>query len=340
MGERPTLQDVAHAARVSTATVSRVLNTPAQVRGETRARVEAAIAKLGYLPHFGGRALALNRTGTVGVVIPTMANAIFARGLQALQEALTEAGLNLLIATSGYDVARETEQIRALLGRSVDGIALIGEARPGESYELLTAHGTPFVILWSWRADSPYTCVGFDNRAAARAMAEHVIAAGHRRIAMISGRMEWNDRAKLRLEGMLDALRAHGMALETGNLIETPYGLDRGAEAAARLLALPQRPTAILCGNDVLAAGAIEGARLAGFDVPGDVSVLGFDDVELARVAQPPLTTVHVPHRRMGREGARVLLEMIRGGAGESVKLETEIIERQSLARLPQPQSA
>ncbi|RIA47258.1 LacI family DNA-binding transcriptional regulator [Dichotomicrobium thermohalophilum] len=341
MGDRPTLQDVARAARVSTATVSRVLNTPGQVRVETRARVEAAIARLGYLPHFGGRALALNRTNTVGVVIPTMANAIFARGLQALQETLAEAEINLLIATSGYDVAREAEQIRTLLSRSVDGIVLIGEARPRESYDLLNSHGTPFVILWTWRADSPYICVGFDNRAAARAMAEHVISAGHRRIAMISGLTESNDRAQLRLEGVRDALHLHGLALDGAHLAETPYGLDQGAEAAAHLLMLPQRPTAILCGNDVLAAGAIEGARRAGFVVPADVSIVGFDDVELARVAQPPLTTVHVPHRRMGHEGARVLLEMISDqGPGHSVELETEIVDRASLGRLPQPQSA
>lgn len=340
MGERPTLEDVARAARVSTATVSRVLNTPGQVRGETRARVEAAIAELGYLPHFGGRALALNRTNTVGAVIPTMANAIFARGLQSLQETLAQARIDMLVATSGYDLQREAEQIRTLLARSVDGIVLIGEDRPLESYNLLKSHGTPFVILWTWRADSPRTCIGFDNRAAARAMAEHVIAAGHRSIAMISGLTQWNDRARLRLDGTRDAMRAHGLELEPAYLVESPYSLDEGAAAAMHLLTLKERPTAIICGNDVLAAGAIEGARRAGFAVPGDVSITGFDDVELARVAQPPLTTVHVPHRRMGREGARALLEMMGGGAGESVKLESEIIERQSLARLPQPQSA
>ncbi len=337
MGERPTLEDVARAAQVSTATVSRVLNTPGQVRGETRARVEAVIAQLGYLPHFGGRALALNRTNTVGAVIPTMSNAIFARGLQSLQETLAQAGIDMLIATSGYDVRREAEQIRTLLARSVDGIVLIGEDRPRESYDLLKSHGTPFVILWTWRADSPHTCIGFDNRAAARAMAEHVIAAGHRCIAMISGLTDCNDRARLRLDGVRDALHAHGLALDAAHLIETPYGLDEGAAASTRLLALNNRPTAIICGNDVLAAGAIEGARLSRFAVPGDVSIVGFDDVELARVAQPPLTTVHVPHRRMGREGARVLLEMMGGtGPGASVKLETEIIGRASLGRLPQ----
>jgi len=341
MSDRPTLQDVARAARVSTATVSRVLNMPAQVRVETRARVEAAITRLGYMPHFGGRALALNRTNTVGAVIPTMANAIFARGLQALQEALAESGINLLIATSGYDMERETEQIRTLLARSVDGLVLIGEARPQESYDLLNSHGTPFVVLWTWREDSPYTCVGFNNRAAARAIAEHVIAAGHRRIAMISGRTEWNDRAQLRLAGVRDALHANGLGLDPAHLSETPYGLDQGAEAATRLLSLRDRPSAIICGNDVLAAGAMAGARQAGFDVPGDVSVVGFDDVELARVAQPPLTTVHVPHRRMGREGAEVLLRMMRGGENpKSVKLETEIVARTSLAPLAQPQSA
>ena len=335
MAARPTLEDVARAAGVSTATVSRVLNAPAQVRADTRRRIEEAIARLGYTPHFGGRALALGRTGTIGAVIPTMENAIFARGLQTLQETFAEAGMTLLIATSGYDLAREAGQISVLLSRGVDGLVLIGEARADETYETLRRRRVPFVLMWTWRKDSPYVSIGFDNRAAARTMAQEVLDAGHRRIAMISGVTHGNDRAAQRVDGVRAAMEAHGLRLGPDALVETAYDLDAGAAAAERLLR-GHGPTAIICGNDVLAAGAVAGANACGLAVPEDVSVVGFDDIDLARVVRPALTTVHVPHRRMGHQAASALLSMIAGHASEeSLPLETHMVTRGSLAPPP-----
>jgi len=330
---RPTLDDVARRSGVSAATVSRTLNDPAQVRDETRRRVERAVSELGYTPHFGGRALASNRTNTAGAVIPTMENAIFARGLQALQEELSGAGITLLVATSNYDPVREAAQIRALLGRGVDGLVLIGEARPDETCKLLQNRGVPFVLVWSYRRDGPHGCVGFDNRAAARQMAEKVLGIGHRRIAMIAGPTAWNDRASERVEGVREALAARGLGLAAPWLVEAEYTLAASAGAAKRLLGLSPRPTAVICGNDVQAAGAILGIREAGLAVPGDISVTGFDDMELARVVEPALTTVHVPHRRMGRAAAKLLLGMIDGaGPAASIAFETTLVERASLA--------
>jgi len=332
----PTLEDVARLAQVSTATVSRVLNTPDRVRPETRARVAAAVAQLGYTPHFGARALASNRTHTVGAVIPTMENAIFARGLQAMQEAFADAGVTLLVATSNYDAAREAAQISALIGRGVDGLILIGEARDRTVYALLERRGTPFVLVWSWRADMPWPAVGFDNCAAAREIAERVLDFGHRQVAMIAGIRDHNDRARARVEGVRDALAARGLALAPEALIEAEYSLDAGAEAARVLLARDPGPTALICGNDVLAAGAMLGIRAAGLTVPRDISVTGFDDIELARLLDPPLTTVHVPHRRMGQAAARLLLDLVTGaGQVESVIIRTDLVMRGSLAAPP-----
>lgn len=332
----PTLDDVARRAGVSTATVSRCLNLPDQVREETRARVEAAVAELGYTPHFGGRALASNRTNTIGAVIPTMENAIFALGLQALQDELSASGVTLLVATSHYDVERESEQIRAMLGRGVDGLVLIGEAHPEETYRLLQARHIPFVLVWSHRSNCPYPCVGFDNRAAARRMTERVLELGHHQIAMIAGMTAWNDRASERVEGVREALRGRGLALQPSHFVESEYSLDASAGAAQHLMALSPRPTAIVCGNDVQAAGAILGIRRAGISVPGEVSVVGFDDIDLASAVEPAITTVRVPHRRMGRAAARLLLRMIGSvDVTESVEFDTEIVERASLAAPP-----
>ncbi len=338
MKARPTLEDVAGLAGVSTATVSRVLNEPERVSAKTRSRVKAAVAHFDYTPHFGGRALASNRTNTVGAVIPTMENAIFARGLQALQEALAEDGVTLVVATSNYDPEREAQQIRTLLGRGVDGFVLIGEARDPALYTMLERRGVPFVLVWSWRPDCPWPCVGFDNRAAARAMAERVFELGHRRIAMIAGVTRGNDRAAARVDGVRDALAARGLHLDESSLIESPYRLEAGADAARQLLAATptpwqNRPTAIVCGNDVLAAGALTAIRDLGLKAPADVSVTGFDDIDLALVLDPSLTTVHVPHRRMGQAAARLLLRLrAREDDTTNVVFETALVERGSLA--------
>jgi LacI family transcriptional regulator len=337
MKPSPTLEDVARRCGVSAATVSRALNSPTRVRPETLARIEAAVAELGYTPHFGGRALALGRANTVGVVIPTMENAIFAEGLQAMQERLAEDGVTLLVATSGYDAAREAGQIRALLARGVDGLALIGEDRPEATYRLLQERRVPHVLVWTWRPDAPRPLVGFDNRAAARAIAERTLALGHRRVAMIAGVAEGNDRARLRVEGVRAALAEAGLALEPPRLVEAAYDAEAGAAAAGRLLALTPRPTALLCGNDVLAAGALLGIRRAGLAAPRDVSVTGFDDIDLARLVTPPLTTVRAPHRRMGRAAAELLLRLKDGEAAGAAgrRFDTHVVERESLGPPP-----
>ena len=334
---KPSIKDVARLAGVSTATVSRSLNEPRKVNQETLASVRQAVDQLGYTPHFGGRALASNRSNTIGALIPTMDNAIFARGLQSLQETLAEAGVTLLIATSGYDPAREYEQIQNLLSRGVDGVMLIGTARPEKTYALLNQQSVPVVIAWSYHDQSNHVCIGFDNAAAAADLTNGVLDHGHRRIAMIAGISRGNDRAADRIKGVRQTLRARGLELADTHLIEAPYNLEDAGRAMARLMRLATRPTAVICGNDVLAAGALMQAKQLGITVPDDVSVVGFDDIDLAAVTDPPLTTMHVPHRRMGRAAAEALLA-IRGGSGTAsgVKFTPELILRGSLAGPPE----
>lgn len=332
----PTLHDVARRAGVSTATVSRCLNDPHLVTGSTREAVQKAIDELGYTPHFGGRALASNRSNTIGAVIPTMDNAIFARGLQAFQETLTEAGVTLLVATSNYDSSREFEQIRALVGRGVDGLLLIGTARPRASYEFLDRRRIPYVTAWNYRVDEPGCHVGFDNRQAAIEITREVIALGHRRIAMIAGITKDNDRAMDRVEGVRAALAEAGLDGEALRVVEARYSLNHGRHACATLLDAPRPPTAIICGNDVLAVGAIGMAKRRGLHVPRDLSITGIDDIELARIVDPDLTTIHVPHRRMGKTAAQALLA-IRDGVTScpSTLIETHLVRRGSLGPPP-----
>ncbi|NVK13380.1 MAG: LacI family DNA-binding transcriptional regulator [Rhodobacteraceae bacterium] len=331
----PTLNDVAKAAGVSTATVSRCLNSPDRVIEATRQRVMQAVESLGYTPNFAARVMAAKRSFTIGAIIPTMDNAIFARGLQAFQDQLHENGYTLLVSSSAYDPEAEREQIRTLVARGADGLLLIGHARDAEIYEYLERHQVPSLVAWSYDPEAQRPSVGFSNKDAMCELAQSVIAAGHRRIAMISGNTQGNDRAKGRVEGVRRAMVDNGLDANTLALIETDYEIEQGAEAFRQLMAFVPRPTVVMCGNDVLAAGALREAGRLGISVPEQVSVTGFDDIELAEIVSPALTTVHVPHREMGRKAARELTAMVEGKSeGRSICIGTKVVNRCSLAEL------
>lgn len=329
----PTLNDVARKAGVSTATVSRCLNSPERVIESTRKKVMDAVSSLGYSPNFGARVMAAKRTNTIGAIIPTMENAIFARGLQAFQEELRAHGYTLLVASSSYRSDVEEEQIRALVSRGADGLLLIGHDRAPSIRRFLEMQNVPALVAWTHDPHATLPSIGFDNRRSMRALAEKILELGHRRIAVISAAMKTNDRARSRVTGIRDACLSAGVDPDDIRVIETTYEIESGARAFRQLMAMGTPPTAVMCGNDVLAAGAIKQAREIGLDVPKDVSVTGFDDIELARIVVPALTTVHVPHRDMGGRAALMLVQMVEGkSAGETVELEARICLRNSLA--------
>jgi LacI family transcriptional regulator len=309
----PTLEDVARAANVSTATVSRCLNTPERVVEKTRERVMAAVEALGYSPNFGAQALAARRTNTIGAVIPTMENAIFARGLQAFQETIAQNKSTLLVASSSYRQDTEEEQVRALVARGADALLLIGESRNPEVYEFLRNRKIPYVLAWIYKEGSEHSVVGFDNRAASRD----------------------------RVLGVRDAAAAHGVPMSDLDVVEAPYTFQDAEDAFSVIMQRERRPTAVICGNDILAIGALKQAKAMGLRVPEDISLTGFDDVEIAEVTEPAITTVHVPHRQMGQVAAEILIRQVQSKTAgteivpESRELETYIVERGSLGPPP-----
>lgn len=330
----PTLADVAKAAGVSTATVSRCLNSPDRVIAETRKKVLSAVRELGYAPNFNARALAARRSNTFGAVIPTMENAIFARGLQAFQEELHANGKTLLVASSQYQAKIEDEQIQTLVTRGADAVLLIGFDRMPSIYEFLKRREVPALVAWAFKPEDANISIGFDNRAAMKELAQKVIGLGHQQIAVISAHQNNNDRARERVEGIRCAMRDNGLDTDTLQIVETSYSIDKGYDAFLELFQAADRPTVVMCGNDVLAVGALRAARQLGLKVPQDVSITGFDDIELASVANPALTTVHVPHREMGREAARMLLRMASGDKSvERRKLSTFVCMRETLSK-------
>lgn len=327
----PTLADVAAKAEVSTATVSRCLNTPDLVSKKTLKSVMDAVDFLGYSPNFSARALAAGRTNTIGAIIPTMENAIFARGIQAFQEELQKNGCTLLVASSSYRQDLEEDQIRTLTARGADALLLIGCQREQQIYEFLAKRNIPAVLTWALDRTHTHLTVGFDNRQAMKKLADEVIARGHRTLGCISAPTATNDRARERVEGIWLAMEAARMDPTALQLVETDYSIENGEAAFRRLMAEPLPPSAVLCGNDVLAVGALRGAAALSLRVPNDVAITGFDDIELASVAPVPLTTVHVPHRRMGQLAARALIDALNGARPDSIELPTTLCLRGTL---------
>jgi LacI family transcriptional regulator len=325
------IRDVARRARVSTASVSRALNRPQSVSTAVRLRVERAVEELGYVPHAAARTLTTRRSQTIGAIIPTVDNAIFAKGIQALNAHLEGLGYHVLLATSEYDPEIEERQARNLVMRGVDGLIFMGDSHTRRLRAFLAERAMPYVNTGIYRREGDEACVGFDNRAVAARAARHLIELGHRRIAMIAGIRRNNDRATDRVTGVSEALRAAGLSLPAEWILECRYDFSEAGQALRRLLAASPRPSALVCGNDVLAIGALFEAQAAGVRVPADLSVVGFDDLELARHIRPGLTTMRVPTDEMWRRAADYLLDVIAGRPGVAkFEIEVSLVVRES----------
>lgn len=307
------LSDVAALAGVSPATASRVLNRPEKVGREMRERVQAAAATLGYVRDAAARALASRRSRTIGAVVPTLDNPIFATGVQGLESRANERGYSLVVASSDYRIDKELRQATMLLERGIEGLMLMGTEHHPSLYALMKTRGVPHVNSWVNEGDAEHPCIGFDNVEAATRLTSYLLDLGHRRFAMIAGMAAGNDRAAARVEGVRAALAADGLVLEEGRFIEIPYGVREGRDGLRAVLAgdAATRPTAVICGNDLLAFGAMFEAAAMGVDVPGDLSVVGFDDTELSSHIPPGLTTMHVPSVEMGELAADYLVNRI-----------------------------
>lgn len=327
----PTLGDVARHAGVSAATVSRCLNGPSAVRPNKRARVDAAIDALGYVPHAAAQALASRRSRMVGAVFPRLNSILFGSFFGALQRRLDEVGFALVVSTSDYDLAQELRRIRELLSRSVDALVLVGHDHHPETYRLLTASAVPHLVTWAWRDGAPTPQIGFSNAAGMGSVVDYLVGVGHRRVALVSGSIDGNDRARERLDGARARLRHAGLDLPPDMVEQVPFEIEEGAAAFARLVARRPRPTAIICGSDLFAFGALREARQLGLAVPEDVTVTGFDDTDFAACSMPSLTTLRTPRQLMARRTADMLIDLLRHGrALRSLRLDTELVVRES----------
>lgn len=331
------IRDVARRAGVSTASVSRVLNHPDAVSPGLRQRIEAAVAELGYIPDAAARAMASRRTRTIGAIIPTVDNAMFARGIEALQGYLAQEGYLLLLSTSGYDPEVEARLAQNMVSRGIDGLILRGDTHTDGLRRLLATQRIPFINVGVHHPDKPYASVGTDNETAAWRACRYLVELGHRRIGMVAALSARNDRAAARIAGVRRALDEGGLDLRPEWFLEVPYRLDDARQAARDLLSLPETPTAVVCGNDVIAYGVLLQAERHGLAIPDDLSVMGFDDLEWSRHLRPSLTTMHVPTDEVWARAGEYLVRALAGQPTvRHYEVEVSLVVRESTGR-PRP---
>lgn len=326
---RATLIDVAKLAGVSRATAARALTQPHLLRADTLSAVTTAIDSLGYVADASARALASGRSGMVGAVVPTLANAVFARAIHRLQTGLADGGMQLVVAAHEYNPALEARAIRALISRGIDAIVLVGAERSPDIWTLLRTSQIPVILTYTFHTD--FDSIGFDNALAGAVAAQHLIKLGHTRIGFISGPRRSNDRMALRIKGASDALAKVGLELPRAMISEQEFSLSGGKLGAHQLMTLAHPPTAIIGSNDLLAAGAINELTERGHRVPEDVSVIGMENLDITAFTRPTLTSVQLPTEEIGDATAGHVLAVLRGEAvARRIEFPVSLVERHS----------
>lgn len=327
-----TLREIAKKAGVSAMTVSRVLNG-GYVAAETRARIEAAIAELEYIPNRVAKSLNTNKSGTIGLIVPDMENPFFTLVLRGAEMTARRAGYRLLVCNSEDDLRLERDFIYDLVSHRVEGLLLAPVSdRSKPAIAPLLRQGFPMVLVD--RAVPGVDCdlVKSDNVAAARRLTNHLLEIGHRRIAKITDSADV-DTGRERMQGYLDAMQAAGLPAPDDLTFHTTMDRIGGYRAMQEILALPERPTAVFADNNMSALGAMQALRERELQVPRDIALVCFDDVEHLAILSPFLTVVDQPAQTFGNLAAQLLLERIQGQAGERSRrtlLQADLIIRES----------
>ncbi len=328
-----TIKDIAKAAKVSIATVSRALNGFDNVTEETRRHVCAVAASLGYIPHEGARSLSSRRTGCVGAVLPDLHGEFFSEFIRGIDRVARAHGLHLLLSCSHGDVAEVAAALRAMRGR-VDGLLVMSPHVDSSVLEKNLHPTMPIVLVNTRSGGERYSSLVIDNYGGAGAMVRHLVGRGHRRIAMLTG-PDANFDARERLAGYTDTL-AELLPEAEPQVLRGDFSEESGYRAGRQLLSMSERPDALFAANDMMAIGCLFALTEGGMKVPGDIALAGFDDIPIARYVSPPLTTVRVRIAELGELALERLMLAI-GEAGHDKHsmqtLRTELVVRSSCSR-------
>lgn len=327
----PTIDDVAAAAGVSKATVSRVISgTFTHIRPETRRRVEEAIEALNYRPSAVARSLTSHRTNTVGMLVSDVANPFYGDVIHGVEDEGIAAGYNVLLANTNYDLDRGMALIRSLIDRRADGVLIMSSSGSDAWLRELAQAGMPAVVLdWAGRKSEQVSRIEVDFRPGIAEAAAHLLELGHKRFGHIAGPLTLRT-SRDRRDAFLDALAGGGVARDRALVATGPLTIEGGREAWRLLREEARTPTALFCANDLMAIGALSAARSEGLRVPGDLSIIGLDDIWLAPQFDPPLTTVALPRYEIGKLAMRLLLKLLAGAAPERQVVVTSLVIRKS----------
>lgn len=325
------IKEVARAAKVSTATVSRTINGSDKVTPETAERVRRAIRALKFYPNTNARALGSGKSSLYGLIISDITNPFFPELVKSFEDVAVQNGKEVLIANTNYDKHRTEQCVTRMLQRKVDGVAIMTSEMDGHLISEFSSRKIPLVFLDTGAVQKGISNIAVDYAAGINAAVEHLRGLGHRTIAFISGPTDLAS-AQVRRKAFLASMRRKGLRPVKGLIEEGNHRMDGGHQAMTRLLQNKTRPTAVLASNDMSAIGAIGAILEHGLKVPGDISVIGFDDIAMSEYTQPPLTTVRLSRTEIAKLAFRAL-RGIRNAAtakGAEYKVQPELVVRQS----------
>lgn len=328
-----TIQELAALAGVSPATISRSINAPHLVSPATLARIQQVMRDNNYVYKAMGQTIGKRRSAVLGVIIPSPSIAVFATTLIGIQEVAFSKGYPLIVANTYYDAATEYHLLKQFQEYRVAGIIIAGYDIQNEALILeIMQSGIPVLVIWDKVTHIPINYVGINNFKAAYAATEYLLQLKHTRIGALICLFSCNSRTRERLEGYQSALADYGVPYDPSLVISKKPTLTSGKEAAYRLLSMEEPPSAIVCGSDYLAIGAMSVIHESGRKVPDDISICGFDDVDMASYCSPPLTTIRVPCREIGRLSMELMLEIIEQKDDQLRRctLETDLVFRKS----------
>ncbi len=333
-GTSMSIREVAKRANVSTATVSRAIHHDSRVNAETAERVWHAIRELNYYPNVHARSLASGRSHIAGLIVSDITNPFFPELVQGFAEAALESGYDTLVASTNYDAARTSLAIRRMLERKADGVAIMTSEMDESLIAELKNRNVPMVFLDVAEPGRLISNLRVDYADGVGTAVRHLISLGHRRIGFLSGPDNLKS-ARVRREAFLECLSNAGLAIEDPRMVtDGGHRIDGGFDAMQRLLALDERPTAVLASNDLTAIGALRAIRTAGLRVPEDISVVGFDDIQLAAFTDPPLTTVRLPRTEIAERAFECLARNMDLGQEDGTEpvIGTKLVVRASTA--------
>ncbi len=328
------IREVARRARVSTATVSRTINGSDKVTPETKERVQRAIEELGFYPNTWARALGSGRSSLYGLIISDITNPFFPELVKSFEDIAVQNGQEVLVANTNYDSARMEVCVSRMLQRKVDGVAIMTSEMDARLITEFQSRDIPLVFLDTGTSDKLTSNIVVDYGSGVDAAVEHIVGLGHTEIAFISGPMMLRS-ARVRREAFIGCLKKRGIGadgIEEGN-----HQVDGGHDAMARLLARRTRPTAVLASNDMTAIGALGAIHERGLRVPEDISIVGFDDIQISAFTQPALTTVRLSRDEIARVAFRALYSIRQdGGKGMEYVVRPALVVRRSTGRAPE----